>query len=68
MLNKAIRILNFDNSIIQQSKFLSEYSITVTDFTCLAPTARLFMSGAVRQQIADVLKPEEQSYPTFNDG
>jgi len=65
MLNKAIRILNFDNSIIQQSKLLCQYPAEVIDFTSLAPTARLFMSGAVRQKIVDSLILQEKNYPTF---
>jgi len=65
MLNKAIRILNFDNSIIRQSKLLSRYTAKVLDFTGLASSARLFMPGAVRQRIADFLIPQEKNYPTF---
>jgi len=65
MLNKAIRILNFDNSIIQQSKLLCQYPARVLDFTGLASSARLFMSGPIRQKIADCLKPQERNYPTF---
>lgn len=65
MLNKAIRILNFDNSIIQQSKLLCQYTAKEFDFTGMASSARLFMSGRVRQQIADCLNPQEKNYPTF---
>jgi len=65
MLNKATRILNFDNSIIQQSELLCRYPAKVLDFTGLASSARLFMSGATRQKIADCLSPGEKNYPTF---
>ncbi|MFA6130448.1 MAG: hypothetical protein WC731_05665 [Candidatus Omnitrophota bacterium] len=65
MLNKAIRILNFDNSIIRQPKLLSQYTAKVFDFTGLASSARLFMPEAVRQRIADSLIPQEKNFPTF---
>ena len=65
MLNKAIRILNFDNSILQQSELLCQYSAKVVDFTGLASSARLFMSGAVRQKLASSLLSQEKDCPTF---
>jgi len=65
MLNKSIRILNFDNSIIQQSGLLCRYPAQVVDFTALGSSARLFMSGAVRKKIADRLNPQEKNHPTF---
>jgi hypothetical protein len=65
MQNKSIRVINFDNSITRQSKLLSEYSAEITDFTSLASSARLYMSGAVRQKIANSLKSQEKNYPTF---
>ena len=61
MQNKSIRVLNFDNSIIQQSKLLSRYPTKITDFTNLAFSARLYMSGAVRQKIASSLKVNEET-------
>ncbi|MFA4992958.1 MAG: hypothetical protein WC571_03220 [Candidatus Omnitrophota bacterium] len=65
MLNKAIRILNFDNSLIRQAGLLSRYSTKVTDFTSLNSSARLFMPHALRREIADSLIPQEKNYPTF---
>jgi arginase family enzyme len=65
MLNKTIRILNFDKSIIQQSRLFSQHQVKVVDFTDFAASARLFMSGAVRKKIANRLNPREKNYPTF---
>ena len=65
MLDKRIRVLNFDNSIIAQRKLLSRYPAQVTDFTSLASSVRLYISASLRQKIADFLKPEEKKYPTF---
>jgi len=65
MLNKTVRILNFDNSIMQQPGIICRYPAQVVDFTALASSARLFMSGAVRKKIADCLNPQEKNHPTF---
>lgn len=65
MLTKSIRVLNFDNSIIQQSKLLSQYPAEITDFTSLASSVRLYMPGALRQKIAGSLLSQEKNYPTF---
>ncbi|MBU0548228.1 MAG: arginase family protein [Candidatus Omnitrophica bacterium] len=65
MLKKYIRILNFDNSIIQQPKLLSQYPVKITDFTSLASSVRLYMSGAERKKIADSLLSQEKDCPTF---
>jgi len=65
MLNKAIRILNFDDSIIQQAGLFRQYQVKVVDFTDLAASARLFMTAGVRKKIASVLVPQERNYPTF---
>ncbi|MDD5561530.1 MAG: hypothetical protein PHT50_05315 [Candidatus Omnitrophica bacterium] len=65
MLNKAIRILDFDHSILRQPELLRRYPAKVIDFTRLASSARFFMSGDVRQKIAVSLLPQERSHPTF---
>ena len=65
MLDKGIRILNFDNSIIAQHKLLSAYLTKVIDFTSLAYSARLFMSSRVRSKISGVLAQEAKNYPCF---
>ncbi len=65
MLIKSIRVLNFDNSIIRQSRLLSRYPAAITDFTHRASSARLYMSGAERRRIAGSLLPQEKNYPTF---
>ncbi len=65
MLDKTIRVLNFDNSVIQQRKLLSQYQVEIIDFTSFASSARLYMSGAVRKRIACSLAPERKKYLTF---
>ncbi|PIQ90540.1 MAG: hypothetical protein COV71_03750 [Candidatus Omnitrophica bacterium CG11_big_fil_rev_8_21_14_0_20_41_12] len=65
MLDKRIRVLNFDNSIIAQSNLFSRYPAEIIDFTALASCVRLYMSKAVRKQILDSLVLKELNYPTF---
>ncbi len=65
MLDKRIRVLNFDNSIISQSKLLSRYPAEIIDLTALACSARLYMSKALRRRISDSLTLAEKNYPTF---
>jgi len=65
MLQKTLRILEFDKSVTRQARLFSQYPVKVTDFTSLASSARLFFSASVRRKIAAALKPEERNYPTF---
>jgi len=65
MLDKGIRVLNFDNSITRQSRLLSQYQAEIIDFTGFSFSARLYMSGGLRKRIAGDLKPQEKNYPTF---
>lgn len=65
MLDKRIRVLNFDNSIIAQPKLLSRYPAEIIDFTSLSSSARLYISSVLRGKILDFLAPEEKKYPTF---
>ncbi|MDP2043562.1 MAG: hypothetical protein Q8K15_00140 [Candidatus Omnitrophota bacterium] len=65
MLDKSIRVLNFDNSIIRQSAILSKYPSEIIDFTNFASSARFYMSGAERKRIADSLAAQGKKYPTF---
>lgn len=65
MLDKRIRVLNFDNSIIAQPKLLSRYPAEIVDFTSLASSARLYLSRALRKKILDFLPAREKKYPAF---
>jgi len=60
MLNKKLRILNFDNSIINQKALFSRYETEIVDLVDLGPWARHWMSGTTRsliqQRIADSSK------------
>ncbi len=65
MLDKRIRVLNFDNSIIAQSNLLSRYPAKIIEFTALASSARLYLSKNLRRGISSLLIPQERNYPTF---
>lgn len=65
MLDNAIRILNFDNSIIRQEELLRKYRYEIVDFTGLSGRARLFMSGLMRQRIDACLTAGQSNRPTF---
>lgn len=65
MLDKRIRVLNFDNSIISQPELLERYPAEIIDFTALACSARLYNSKALRRRISDSLVAGEKNYPTF---
>mgnify|MGYP003392707732 CR=1 FL=1 len=65
MLDKRIRVLNFDNSIIDQPKLLSYYPAEIIDLTTLAEEARLYVSKASRRRILDLLLPQGEDLPTF---
>ena len=64
MLDKGIRVLNFDNSIIRQRRLLSLYPPEVIELTRLAAAARLYISGSFRNKISNLI-PEGQNYPVF---
>jgi hypothetical protein len=64
MLDKVIRILNFDNSVIRQKQLLLQYPAKIIDLTGLAAGARLYASGSLRNKISRLI-PAEQNYPTF---
>ncbi|MFH0917664.1 MAG: hypothetical protein V1830_00860 [Candidatus Omnitrophota bacterium] len=64
MLDKGIRVLNFDNSIIRQNKLLAQYPAEIIDLSAQAAAARLYMSGSLRNKISRLIPPGK-NYPTF---
>jgi arginase family enzyme len=65
MLNKAIRILNFDNSVVRQERLLRCCQTQIIDLTDLASSVRLYMPPRLRAKISTLLEPETESRPTF---
>ena len=65
MLNKSIRILNFDDSIIKQKRIFLQYQAQIIDLEKIGPAVRLWMNGALRKKIAERLHPEVRNSVTF---
>ncbi|MGA2774882.1 MAG: hypothetical protein ABSE81_02325 [Candidatus Omnitrophota bacterium] len=65
MLNKSIRILNFDDSLIKQKRILLRYPAQIIDLEKIGPKVRLWMNSALKDEIAARLLPETENAVTF---
>lgn len=65
MLDKKIRILNFDNSVIKQKSLFSNYPVEIIDLTDIGPKARYFMGPGTRNLIAKRLEGSEKNSITL---
>ena len=64
-MNKSIRILNFDDSIIKQKRIFLQYQAQIIDLEKMGPAVRLWMNGRLRKKIAERLHPEVRNSITF---
>jgi len=51
MLNKPLRVLNFDDSVIKQRNLICRYNPQIIDLKGIAPQARFWMSPKIRDEI-----------------
>ncbi len=58
MVSTALRILNFDDSLIRQKRFLEKFSPAIVDLRAAGPAARLWLDRKTAQDIRDALSPE----------
>lgn len=65
MLNKTIRILNFDNSILKQNVLLSRYKHAVIDLKDIAPKARHWTDSKTRSLIETRIVNSAEDSITF---
>lgn len=65
MLNKSIRILNFDDSIIKQKNLLLGYENEVWDLKDLGMSVRFWMNSAVRSLIEKRIRNSTRNLITF---
>jgi arginase family enzyme len=65
MLSNAIRILNFDDSLIQQRNLLARFQPDIIDLKALGPSCRLWMDSAAAGTLQAALRPEARHMPTF---
>lgn len=64
-MNKTIRILNFDGSLIKQKNLLSSYENRVVDLTHLAAQARYWISAKTRLEIEKIINQTRKNSITF---
>lgn len=65
MLDKSIRILNFDNSVITQAKLLAIYKTEILDLTGLGPRARLWLDKKTKSEVASCIQASTKNAITF---
>lgn len=65
MLNKSIRILNLDDSLIRQQKLISQYKCEIIDLSYLGPRARLWMDKKTMKDIEGRIQGSLKSSITF---
>jgi len=65
MLNKTIRILNFDDSVIRQGNLLAQHKPEIIDLRGLAPRARLWMDAGTKNAVVKCLGPALENSVTF---
>jgi len=65
MLNKSIRILNFDDSIVRQQNLISRYRTEIIDFKNLGPSARFWMNKKIKNEIEERIRGSTKDSITF---
>ena len=65
MLNKKIRILNFDGSVIKQEKLTSKYDSKIIDLTELGPRVRYWIDPGQRALIERRIDFSDKNSVTF---
>lgn len=65
MLDKTIRVLNFDDSVTKQAGLLSRYQSQIIDLRQLGPYARYFYSPRVREEVAEKIPAAPKNSLTF---
>lgn len=65
MLNKSIRILNFDDSVVKQSRLISTYEAQILDLKDYSSKARLWMSEKTQRCIQERIRQTQGASVTF---
>jgi len=69
MLNRSIRILNFDDSVAKQFRLISTYKAQIIDFKDYSSRARLWMSEKTKKCIREqILKTQAASVAFLGSG
>jgi len=67
MLNKSIRILNFDDNVTKQKNLISRYKTEIIDLSDLGTKVRLWMNSKHKQVIQERIKGLDTNCVTFLD-
>ncbi|MCU0651954.1 MAG: arginase family protein [Candidatus Omnitrophica bacterium] len=65
MLNQRPRVLDFDNSLIRQNKFIERFQPVIVGLKEIAPSARLWLNKKTESEIKKSLQPEMKNAVTF---
>ena len=65
MLNKSIRILNLDDSVVKQQNLISRYKAEIIDLKDLAPKVRLWMNKKTKEDIEKRIQGSSKDSITF---
>jgi hypothetical protein len=65
VLNKTIRLLNFDYSITKQKRLLSQYPVDILDLSNFGPQARHWMTARIRKVIEEKIRNSTKNSITF---
>lgn len=65
MLNKSIRILNFDDSIVKQQNLISQYKAEIIDLKDLGPAVRFWMNKKTKKEIEERIRGSTKNSITF---
>jgi len=65
MLNKSIRVLNLDNSVVKQQNLTSRYKTEIIDLREVGPRLRLWMDSKAVAQIKERIRDSSKDSATF---
>ena len=65
MLNRSIRILDFDDSIVKQQNLISRYKTEIIDLKDLAPKVRLWMNKKTKEETENRIHGSSKDSITF---
>ncbi len=65
MLSESIRILNFDDSLIEQNNLIEQFSPEIVDLKRIGPASRLWLSAGAAREVTKALEPAKKNSITF---
>ena len=65
MPDSSVRILNFDDSVVRQQKFLSLFNPQILDLKDTGPKARIWLDKKTKKYIQERIRASSKSSVTF---